>query len=76
MSGQLVRQILRWVHIIGALFIGAALYSPLKTNETFMTLIMFGLVPAVAITGVMMWKQGYIMKFINRNKKLGKTTQC
>jgi len=72
MSGQLVRQILRWVHIVCAIFVGAALYSPLKTNETFMAFTLFGLVPIVAITGVMMWKQGKVMKLIGRNHRLEK----
>ena len=49
-----------------ALLVGAALYSPLKANETFMTLTLFVLVPVVAITGVMMWKQGKVMKYLHR----------
>lgn len=57
MSGQLVRLALRWMHILCALLVGAVLYSPLKANEMFMTLTLFVLVPVVAITGVMMWKQ-------------------
>jgi thiosulfate reductase cytochrome b subunit len=75
MNGQLMRQILRWVHIVCALFVGAALYSPLQNNEAFMTLTLFGLVPIVAITGIMMWKQGKLMKFVNRNRELEKATQ-
>jgi thiosulfate reductase cytochrome b subunit len=75
MSGQLMRQILRWVHIVCALFLGTALYSPLQNNEAFMTLTLFGLVPIVAITGIMMWKQGKLMKFVNRNRELENTTQ-
>ncbi|MGR5284218.1 hypothetical protein ACP3V5_02765 [Vibrio maritimus] len=75
MNGQLMRQILRWVHIVCALFLGTALYSPLQNNEAFMTLTLFGLVPIVAITGIMMWKQGKLMKFVNRNRELENTTQ-
>ncbi|MFM2581933.1 hypothetical protein [Vibrio campbellii] len=66
MSGQLVRLALRWMHILCALLVGAALYSPLKANEMFMTLTLFVLVPVVAITGVMMWKQGTVMKYLHR----------
>lgn len=75
MNGQLMRQVLRWVHILCALLVGAALYLPLKTNEAFMTLVLFVLVPLVAITGVMMWKQGKVMKFINRNHRLEQSSQ-
>ncbi|BBM67409.1 hypothetical protein [Vibrio alfacsensis] len=75
MNGQLMRQVLRWIHILCALLVGAALYSPLKTNEAFMTLVLFILVPLVAITGVMMWKQGKVMKFINRNHKLEQSSR-
>ncbi|MEF1326967.1 hypothetical protein [Vibrio sp. M260121] len=69
MNGQLVRLVLRWTHIFCALLVGAALYSPLKTNDAFMTLTLFVLVPLVAITGVMMWKQGKVMKLIGQSHR-------
>ncbi|WP_182026064.1 hypothetical protein [Vibrio rotiferianus] len=70
MSGQLVRLVLRWTHISCALLLGVALYSPLNANELFMTLTLFVLVPVVAVTGVMMWKQGKVMTFLCRKKTI------
>ncbi|MFN1619382.1 hypothetical protein [Vibrio rotiferianus] len=70
MSGQLVRLVLRWAHIFCALLVGVALYSPQKANELFMTLTLFVLVPVVAVTGVMMWKQGKVMTFLCRKKPI------
>ncbi|BBL91523.1 hypothetical protein VroAM7_41760 [Vibrio rotiferianus] len=70
MNGQLVRLVLRWAHIFCALLVGVALYSPLKANELFMTLTLFVLVPVVAVTGVMMWKQGKVMTFLCRKKPI------
>ena len=61
MNARTTRLILRWVHIIGALLIGTALYSPLNSSPTFMTLVLFIIVPVVAISGVAMWKQGKLM---------------
>ncbi|YCO01046.1 hypothetical protein ACB087_08465 [Vibrio sp. VNB-15] len=58
------------MHILCALLVGTALYSPMKANDMFMTLTLFVLVPLVAITGVMMWKQGKVMKFLNRKNQL------
>ncbi|MCL9773774.1 hypothetical protein [Vibrio methylphosphonaticus] len=64
MNARTTRLVLRWVHIIGALLIGTALYSPLKSNQSFMTLVLFILVPVVAITGIAMWKQGKLMALL------------
>ncbi|MGR5156918.1 hypothetical protein [Vibrio owensii] len=69
MSGRLVRLVLRWAHIFCALLVGAALYSPLKTHDAFITLTLFVLVPLAAITGVMMWKQGKVMKLIGQSHR-------
>ncbi|WP_394134981.1 hypothetical protein [Aliivibrio fischeri] len=69
MKGQTVRLFLRWVHILGVLLIGAALYSPLKSNDLFMDLTLYILVPIVAISGVSMWQQGKLMKLLNQNKQ-------
>ncbi|KLN63889.1 hypothetical protein ZX61_17280 [Vibrio sp. VPAP30] len=66
MNGQLVRLVLRWTHILCALLVGAALYSPLKANESFMWVILFALLPLVALTGVLMWKQGKVMQMLKR----------
>ncbi|WP_047047164.1 hypothetical protein [Vibrio mexicanus] len=69
MNGQSLRITLRWIHIICALVMGTALYSPLQNNQAFMALVLYAVVPLVALSGVAMWKQGKIMKHLNHNKQ-------
>lgn len=66
MNGHTLRITLRWLHIVCAVVMGAALYSPLKNSESFMTLVLYLIVPIVAVTGIAMWKQGKVMKWLNR----------
>ncbi|PMJ90761.1 hypothetical protein [Vibrio sp. 10N.261.55.A7] len=70
MNGQQLRLTLRWIHIIGALLVGASLYSPLKDNALFMATTLYFLVPLVAMTGVAMWKQGKLTKLFKRRQPL------
>ena len=62
MNGKNIRIILRWVHIALALLVGAAFYSPLGNFEAYITATLWGLIPALALTGVGMWKQSSVMK--------------
>lgn len=64
MNGKSVRIILRWVHIALALFVGAAFYSPLGSDEAYLTATLWGLIPALALTGIGMWKQSSVMKVL------------
>lgn len=51
MNGKNIRIVLRWVHISLALFVGAAFYSPLGSYEAYITATLWGLIPALALTG-------------------------
>ncbi|MGR5092847.1 hypothetical protein ACPV5O_09355 [Vibrio maritimus] len=62
MSGKNIRIVLRWVHIALALLVGAAFYSPLASNEAYMAGTLWGLIPALALTGIGMWKQSLLTK--------------
>ncbi|MDC5869881.1 hypothetical protein OPW39_13705 [Vibrio europaeus] len=64
MNGKNVRKILRWVHIALALFVGAAFYSLLGSDEAYLTATLWGLIPALALTGIGMWKQSLVMKVL------------
>lgn len=64
MNGKNIRMVLRWAHIVLALLVGAAFYSPLASNETYMAATLWGLIPALALTGVGMWKQSSVMKLL------------
>ncbi|UQV24138.1 hypothetical protein [Vibrio sp. J383] len=64
MNGKNIRIVLRWVHIILALFVGAAFYSPLGSHEAYLTATLWGFIPALALTGIGMWKQSSVMKVL------------
>ena len=64
MNGKNLRIILRWVHIALALCVGAAFYSPLGSDEAYLTATLWGLIPALALTGIGMWKQSSVMEVL------------
>lgn len=70
MSASLFRSILRWFHIIVAFFVGAYFYSPIvPTLSWSLPLIKFGLIPLLMLSGLALWKQAKLMKWINRKQK-------
>ncbi|WP_234495765.1 hypothetical protein [Vibrio maritimus] len=64
MNGKNIRIVLRWAHIVLALLVGAAFYSPLASNEAYMAATLWGFIPALALTGIGMWKQSSVMKLL------------
>ena len=60
------RRTLRWIHIIGALLIGTYIYSPFSNLLWFQLLMQIGIMPALALTGLWMWKPAWF-------KRKGKT---
>ncbi|GEM_PF-1852008 len=56
MNEAKLRVILRWTHIILGLVIMCYIYSPWTTKISFQIFIKFVVVPAIAITGVWIWK--------------------
>ncbi|MGF1771408.1 hypothetical protein L4C42_03760 [Vibrio wakamikoensis] len=62
MNGKNIRIVLRWTHIALALLVGAAFYSPLASNEAYVAATLWGFIPALALTGVGMWKQSLVMR--------------
>ena len=64
MNGKNIRIVMRWIHIALALFVGAAFYSPLGSYEAYITATLWGLIPALALTGIGMWKQSLVMKVL------------
>ncbi|MGR5502501.1 hypothetical protein ACQKP3_17370 [Vibrio sp. DNB22_10_4] len=70
MNGKNIRLVLRWVHILLALLVGAAFYPPLASSEAYMAATLWGFIPALALTGIGMWKQSSVMKLLEPvNKK-------
>lgn len=64
MSNAQFRIFVRWAHIIEAAFIGAYLYSPWGANPVFSAIVLYIMFPAMAISGVLMWQQPKVMKWV------------
>jgi hypothetical protein len=47
--------ILRWIHIIGGIFIGTFVYSPWGTEPAFIAIMQFVVMPVLIMTGIAMW---------------------
>jgi hypothetical protein len=67
MSNKQIRNIVRALHIIEGVFIGVFVYSPLRTDPTFLAIIQYIIVPALVISGIFMWQQATILKWFRRS---------
>ena len=66
MKAASLRTYLRWLHIVGGLIIGTYLYSPWSANAAFAALTLYVVTPTVVLSGIAMWKQGPLMRFLRR----------
>ncbi|MCP6760356.1 MAG: hypothetical protein NHB32_16810 [Fischerella sp. CENA71] len=64
MSNKNLRVTMRWIHIVGAGFIGTYIYSPWSSNSAFTALMQFVIIPVLSLTGIVMWKQALLKKLI------------
>ncbi|TBR57159.1 hypothetical protein BLD44_027215 [Mastigocladus laminosus UU774] len=71
MSNKTLRVTMRWIHIVGAGFIGTYIYSPWNSNSAFTALMQFVIIPVLSLTGIVMWKQTLLKKLIK-----GKSNQA
>jgi hypothetical protein len=59
------RNFLRYLHIAIAVLIAGYLYSPsLQTNAAYAMLVQYGAFPLVAVSGLVMWQQSRIRKWV------------
>lgn len=65
MTGKTFRSLTRRLHIIVALVIGTYLYSPWSQNPIFSNVVLWLAIPVLVVTGLFMWKQGWVMKKLN-----------
>jgi len=68
MTGKTYRNLARWIHIVAALLIGTYLYSPWRSEPIFSSLILWVAVPLLVVTGLGMWKQGWVMSWFMTRK--------
>ncbi|MFK7791749.1 MAG: hypothetical protein AB8B88_03660 [Devosiaceae bacterium] len=67
MRASTLRSALRTLHIITGIMIGAYLYAPpLAGNEAYAPLLKFGVIPAVVLTGMLMWKMKWLRGLIGK----------
>lgn len=66
MSNKQLRILTRWVHILTAALLGTFVYSPLRTDDTFTLFMQVVVIPAAAITGIVLWQQPRAVKFFKQ----------
>lgn len=67
MSNAQLRKIFRWAHIVEGALIAAFIYSAaLRESDVYTALIQIVVVPAVILSGVLMWQQPRLAKLFRR----------
>lgn len=66
MSTSDTRRILRYVHLAASIAIGTYVYSPWSAITWFDTAIKVAVIPGLAISGLWMWQQGRIRRWLAR----------
>ncbi|MBL8095259.1 MAG: hypothetical protein JNL73_13910 [Anaerolineales bacterium] len=68
MSNKQLRNVVRLVHLAIAVLIGAFAYSPLRLNDTFAAIVQLIVVPVLIVSGIVMWQQPLVIKWLNRGR--------
>lgn len=66
MSNKQIRNIVRIAHIVQGVFIALLVYSPLRTDATYLAIMQFVILPSIIISGVFLWQQPRILKLFRR----------
>lgn len=56
MTPATARRAMRWLHIVGGVVLGVSLYAPWGSEPTFRAVVLFGVFPALSLSGVAMWQ--------------------
>ncbi|MBC8070191.1 MAG: hypothetical protein IAG13_17790 [Deltaproteobacteria bacterium] len=64
MSSSTIRNASRWIHLVGAAWLGAFIYSPLVEVAAFRVATQFAVVPALTLTGLVLWKQAQLRNLL------------
>ncbi|MBL8095881.1 MAG: hypothetical protein JNL73_17020 [Anaerolineales bacterium] len=68
MSNKQLRNVVRLVHLAIAVIIAAFAYSPLRLNDTFAAVVQFVVIPVLIVSGLVMWQQPLVIKWLNRGR--------
>lgn len=66
LNGKQYRSIMRWIHILGSIIIGTYIYSPYTSDPTFSLVVQVGVIPVLGLSGILMWQQGRVMKWLRQ----------
>jgi hypothetical protein len=66
MTGKHLRTLMRLIHLIGSALIGTFVYSPWSTLPWFIALMQFGVIPILALSGLVMWQQAWVLRRLKR----------
>lgn len=64
MSPTTLRRTLRWTHIATSAVIGTYLYSPWSSDPVFAAITLYGVFPLMGLTGLAMWQQGRLARWL------------
>lgn len=71
-----VRTILRWGHIVGGMFFVAYLYSGSQRITVLSNIARFIVVPLSVLSGLWLWQQGRIVRWMRRTPSQTSTGQA
>ena len=64
MNGTSLRALLRWIHFVSAGFVGTFIYAPWRDIAAYQDFVMFVAAPLLILSGLGLWKQGHLMKWL------------
>jgi hypothetical protein len=70
-----LRTILRWGHIVGGMFLVACVYSGSRQNVDLTNIARFVVVPLIVLSGLWLWQQGRIVRWMRRTPSQTSTGQ-
>ena len=71
MKNKRIRQLSRILHVIAGLSFPLLIYSPLGDSEIFLRFNQVFLLPVVVFSGIVMWQQPKLSKWLKRFKTRG-----
>jgi hypothetical protein len=64
MTPAVTRRVLRWGHLAASGTIGLYLYSPWSADPIISAVVLYGVFPVMAVSGLWMWNQGLINRWL------------
>ena len=68
------RDLMRWIHLIGAAVILTFVYSPWRNEATFLLSMRVLVIPILGLTGLWMWQGHKLEKLLGSSNQKVKTS--